>query len=89
MLAKKWVTAIGGLATAAGIAASAQAQELKIGIMAVLSGPQAVLDLLTSITNDGLRVFTMPERIPFTLIGVGGVTALYTLALPKARPARH
>lgn len=53
------------------------------------SGPKAVLDMLTSITNDGLRVFTMPEWIPFTLIGVGGVTALYTLALPKARPARH
>jgi hypothetical protein len=53
------------------------------------SGPERMLDLLTSITNDGLRVFTVPEWMPFTLIGVGGVTALYTLALPKPRAARH
>jgi len=39
----KWPAAIGSLAVAALLAASAQAQELKIGIMAVLSGPQAVL----------------------------------------------
>jgi hypothetical protein len=53
------------------------------------SGPKRVLDMLTSITNDGLRVAAVPEWMPFTLIGVGGVTALYTLALPKARVARR
>jgi branched-chain amino acid transport system substrate-binding protein len=38
-----WLTGMASAATAALLAASAQAQELKIGIMAVLSGPQAVL----------------------------------------------
>ncbi len=49
------------------------------------SGPKRMLDLLTSITNDGLRIFEVPAWMPFTLIGVGGVTALYTLALPKPK----
>ena len=43
MTRTKWLTGIGSVAVAALLAASAQAQELKIGIMAVLSGPQAVL----------------------------------------------
>lgn len=47
------------------------------------SGPKRLLDILSSITNDGLRIVEVPEWMPFTLIGVGGVTALYTLALPK------
>ena len=52
------------------------------------SGPKLLLDLLTSITHDGLRIFEVPAWMPFTFIGVGGVTALYTLALPKAQRAR-
>ena len=43
MTRTRWLTGIAGAATAALFAASAEAQELKIGIMAVLSGPQAVL----------------------------------------------
>jgi branched-chain amino acid transport system substrate-binding protein len=43
MTKAKWLAGIGSVAVAALLAASAQAQELKIGIMAVLSGPQAVL----------------------------------------------
>jgi branched-chain amino acid transport system substrate-binding protein len=43
MTRTKWLTGISSMAAAALLAASAQAQELKIGIMAVLSGPQAVL----------------------------------------------
>jgi len=43
MTRTKWLAGIGGVAVAALLAATAQAQELKIGIMAVLSGPQAVL----------------------------------------------
>jgi branched-chain amino acid transport system substrate-binding protein len=43
MTRTKWLTCIGSVAVAALLAATAQAQELKIGIMAVLSGPQAVL----------------------------------------------
>ena len=43
MTRTKWLSGIAGAAVAALLAASAQAQELKIGIMAVLSGPQAVL----------------------------------------------
>ena len=43
MTTTKYLTGAGVLAVAALVAASAQAQELKIGIMAVLSGPQAVL----------------------------------------------
>src|SRR5262245_39053309 len=43
MTKAKWLAGIAGAAGAALLAAPAQAQELKIGIMAVLSGPQAVL----------------------------------------------
>jgi branched-chain amino acid transport system substrate-binding protein len=39
----KWLTGTGALAIAALVTAAAHAQELKIGVMAVLSGPQAVL----------------------------------------------
>jgi branched-chain amino acid transport system substrate-binding protein len=43
MITTKYLTGAGVLAVAALVAAAAQAQDLKIGIMAVLSGPQAVL----------------------------------------------
>lgn len=43
MTGTRWLAGIGGLAVAAALAAAAQAQELKIGIMATLSGPPAVL----------------------------------------------
>ena len=43
MTTTKWLTGIGVLAAGALGVGAAQAQELKIGIMAVLSGPQAVL----------------------------------------------
>ena len=43
MTTTRWLAAPGLLATALLLAATAQAQELKVGIMAVLSGPQAVL----------------------------------------------
>ena len=43
MTTTKYLTGTGVLAVAALMAAGAQAQDLKIGIMAVLSGPQAVL----------------------------------------------
>ena len=43
MTTTRYLTGAGVLAVAAFVAASAQAQDLKIGIMAVLSGPQAVL----------------------------------------------
>jgi branched-chain amino acid transport system substrate-binding protein len=39
----KWLAGVASLAVAAALAAAAQAEDLKIGIMAVLSGPQAVL----------------------------------------------
>ena len=43
MTTTRWLAAPGLLAASIALAAAAQAQELKIGIMAVLSGPQAVL----------------------------------------------
>ena len=43
MTTTRYLTGAAVLAAAALVAAPAQAQELKIGIMAVLSGPQAVL----------------------------------------------
>ena len=43
MTTTRWLTGIGVLAAGALGVGAAQAQELKIGIMAVLSGPQAVL----------------------------------------------
>src|SRR5262245_26301272 len=39
----KWAAGLGSLGIAAALATAAQAEDLKIGIMAVLSGPQAVL----------------------------------------------
>jgi branched-chain amino acid transport system substrate-binding protein len=43
MTTTRWLAAPGLLAASLALALSAQAEELKIGIMAVLSGPQAVL----------------------------------------------
>src|SRR5215510_14055907 len=43
MKTTRWLAAPGIMAVGALLAATADAQELKIGIMAVLSGPQAVL----------------------------------------------
>src|SRR5215472_19052598 len=43
MMRHRWVGAVAALAGAAFLVTATQAQELKIGIMAVLSGPQAVL----------------------------------------------
>jgi len=43
MRSRQWLAGIGVLAASVVAAGAAQAQELKIGIMAVLSGPQAVL----------------------------------------------
>ena len=41
------------------------------------------LDWLTSRNESGRRLFNRPEWMPFTFIGVGGVTMLYAVALPK------
>src|SRR5437762_10077594 len=43
MRSRQWLAGVGVLAASMVGAGAAQAQELKIGIMAVLSGPQAVL----------------------------------------------
>jgi hypothetical protein len=42
--------------------------------------------LLTFLTVDSLgkaRSFNPPEWLPYTLVGIGGVTILYAIAIPK------
>lgn len=42
-----------------------------------------MLDWIAQKGIDGRRQFNRPEWMPFTFIGVGGVTMLYALALPR------
>jgi len=42
-----------------------------------------VADYVTTMHSDGQRRFHPPEWMPFTFIGVGGVTMMYAVALPK------
>lgn len=48
----------------------------------------AVVQLLTTLSSSGARVFDPPEWMSFTFVGVGGVTMLYAIALPKKPPRR-
>ena len=47
------------------------------------NSPSLVLHLLTDLSENGLRTFHPPEWMPFTCVGVGGVTMLYAIALPR------
>ncbi|MEZ5942193.1 MAG: hypothetical protein R3C18_12440 [Planctomycetaceae bacterium] len=38
---------------------------------------------VTELGTDGRREFHRPDWMPFTFIGVGGVTMLYAVALPS------
>lgn len=49
----------------------------------VSEAPVPAMSWVTSATKDGRRIITPPDWIPFTLIGIGGVTVLYAVALPK------
>ncbi len=42
-----------------------------------------VFQMVTSTNSNGNRVFNPPDWMPFTCIGVGGVTMLYAIALPR------
>ena len=42
-----------------------------------------VLKAITHADEDGRQHFHPPEWMPFTFIGVGGVTMLYAVALPR------
>ncbi|WP_417848518.1 hypothetical protein [Thalassoglobus sp.] len=43
----------------------------------------AIIKLTTTLSDGGVRIFNPPEWMAFTCIGVGGVTMLYAVALPK------
>ena len=43
-----------------------------------------VLDLVTTRLESGRRKFDPPEWACFTCVGVGGVTMLYAIALPRS-----
>ena len=45
--------------------------------------PNLVVELITEKASSGLRIFHPPDWMPFTCIGVGGVTMLYAIALPR------
>ena len=47
------------------------------------ASPSLLLTLVTDVTTSGLRTFHPPEWMPFTCVGVGGVTMLYAIALPR------
>lgn len=47
------------------------------------TSPSLLVDLITERANSGLRIFHPPDWMPFTCIGVGGVTMLYAIALPR------
>lgn len=42
-----------------------------------------VIRFVTSPTKQGKRLFNPPEWMSFTCVGVGGVTMLYAIALPR------
>jgi hypothetical protein len=42
-----------------------------------------VMQLISSAAPDGRRMIDPPEWIGFTLVGMGGLTMLYSLALPR------
>ncbi len=42
-----------------------------------------IVQLTTTLTSSGIRIFNPPEWMAFTCVGVGGVTMLYAVALPK------
>lgn len=42
-----------------------------------------VLDFITSRADNGQRKLDAPEWLPFTCIGLGAVTMMYAVALPK------
>ncbi len=46
--------------------------------------PAFLLNLLTQVDSEGRRHVHPPEWIPFTLMGLGGVTMLYAVALPRS-----
>ncbi len=41
------------------------------------------LTMVTTLSSSGMRIFNPPEWMCFTCVGVGGVTMLYAIALPK------
>lgn len=45
--------------------------------------PTPLVQMLTTLSSEGLRIFNPPEWMSFTCVGVGGVTMLYAIALPK------
>ena len=47
------------------------------------SGSTVLRWLTTSATGEG-RVINPPDWLPYMLVGMGGVTVLYAIALPKA-----
>lgn len=49
----------------------------------VSEADSVLLKVLTSPSASGLRIFNPPEWMSFTCVGVGGVTMLYAMALPR------
>ncbi|MEW4488830.1 hypothetical protein AB1L42_12155 [Thalassoglobus sp. JC818] len=45
--------------------------------------PAPVVELLTRVADNGLRTFHPPEWMAFTFVGVGAVTMMYAIALPR------
>lgn len=50
---------------------------------AVSRSRNTVLTSVSSPSGDGRRIVDPPEWLPFTLVGIGGVTILYAIALPR------
>lgn len=42
-----------------------------------------MVKMATSLSEGGIRIFNPPDWMSFTCVGVGGVTMLYAIALPK------
>lgn len=49
----------------------------------ISSRTSPVLDVLTSWTETGRRRVNPPEWLPFSCLGLGGITMLYAIALPR------
>ena len=50
--------------------------------------PNPLLSLISHSTNGG-QTIQFAQWLPHTLIGVGVVTILYAIALPRSRSAQH
>ena len=46
--------------------------------------PSRVLEAVSQVAPDGRRMIDPPDWIGFTLVGMGGLTMLYSVALPRS-----